>query len=224
MNWYKKAKFNALIIASAQEWWIGPNGSVIEADTDSNGGEATYGHEDRAIEEAQRIVKEAISEHPVFSDLVSVFGEMGNYEEYDPIASREYLNNWIDEAYSMGSITENQVDDIYGAISEATGLDREILDIAMGNAEDYAARDYALQHWKWIAVRGKNIEIFSLSPSDVEQLSEGLFEIYGSRVKDIYFDIHLKLGNKYLTNVPYQDIKNGNLAIHMRGNSALKYI
>jgi len=224
LNWYKKAQLNVRVAASAQEWWIGPNGDVVEADSDSNDGAGTYGHEDRAIEEAQRIVKNKMRQHPVFAEAADIiFGEMGNYEEYDPIASREYLNNWIDHAFNMGQITEEQVDDIYDAIEKETGVSEELLTIAMGSGEDYEARDYALKNWGWIAIRGTNIETHTLSPRDVAKLTKGIQDIWGDKADNLLFDIHVRSGDKYLTRVPFNDIRRGKLSIHMRNPSGLGY-
>jgi len=214
------ARLRKLITASAQEWWIGATGDIVEADNDSNDGAGTYGHEDRAIEEAQKYVRAAMEDHPVFSGATGIFGEEGNYDSYDPIGSREYLANWTDSAFNEGLITEEDVDNIYEAIVRETGVSMALLDIAVGSSEDFEARDYAMKEWKWIAVRGTDIEMQTL---DMDRLARGLYSIYLDKVDYLKFDINVRANKKYFTNVPYQDILDENLAIHGRDNSAFAY-
>jgi len=224
MNWYKVSQLNKVISQNVQEWWIGPTGKKIEADSDSLDGEGTYGHEDRVIEEAQKYVRSAMSGSSVFSDATSIFGEEGNYESYDPVASREYLSYWVNDALTEGIITENQADNIYDAIADETGVSKELVSIAVGSEDAQVARDYAMKNWHWIAVRGLNVEIQTLSSNDVDRLARGLYSIYGDDVDNLRFTIEVKANDRYLSNVPYEDILSGNLAIHSRKNSAFSYI
>jgi hypothetical protein len=211
MNWYKAAKLNLKIAQSDREYWIDQDGDLIEADGDE---EVRYNHEARAIEEAQSIVKRKLYDHPLFSDLVSViFGEEGDYDSYDPIGAREYMNNWIDSAYSMGELTEDQVNDIYGTITKETGVDEELLDIAMGNGVDGAARDYAIKNWKWIALRGRNLEMPDLSRRTLSRAIKGVYQAFGDKTETLHFNITERMSNNYYPNVPFYELERGPTAI-----------
>lgn len=216
MNWYQKVRLNIKTSRSTQEWWIDQAGRIVEADSyvrDENGN-LSYNHETRAVEEAQKIVKKEMLEDPIFSQAVPVvFGEMGNYKQFDPIASVENLNNWADERASEGELTQEQLFDIYKAISQATGLSEELIGIAFGQGGDYAARDYAIKNWKWIALRGKNLETYTLTDSDLNSIRKGLERAYGQTVDNLIFDISVRSNNTFYTEVPFSDIEKGLVAI-----------
>jgi hypothetical protein len=216
MNWYKKAQLNIKISQSAQEWWIDQSGRIIEADSEARDEDnhSTYDHNTRAIEEAQRIVKEKMLQHSVFSDAVDiVFGTMGNYDEFDPIASSENLNNWSDQMLQEGQLNQEQVDDVYGAISKAIGLSEELVTIAFGQGGGGHAKDYAVKNWKWIALRGNSLETYTLTTSDVSAIERGLEQAYGERVNYLMFDIAVRSNNTFYTGVSFDDIERGLMAI-----------
>jgi hypothetical protein len=211
MNWYKTAKLNIKIAQDTNEYWIDQSGNIIEAD----GGADSYNHEARAIEEAQSIVKRKLSSHPLFSDLAyTIFGEQGDYDSYDPIGAREYMWSWVDNALSNGDLTEEQGDDIYGTIVNQTGVDEELLGIAMGNARNYAARDYAIKNWKWIALRGINLEMPDLSRGSLSRSMKGIRQAFGDKAEVLNFNITERMRNNYYSEIPFYEMERGPMAIN----------
>lgn len=211
MNWYKTSKLNIKIAQRAKEYWIDDSGNILEA----NGEGYEYNHEARAIEEAQSIVKEKSSSHPVFSNLVnSIFGEKGNYDHYDPIGSREEMLNWADNAIIEGIITEEQGDDICGTIAKESGVDEELLDIALGHGGNYAARDYAIKNWNWMALRGVNLEMPNLSRHTLLSAIKGINKVFGEKAEVIKFNITERASNKYYPDVPFYEMKRGPMALY----------
>ena len=137
MSWYNQSKLAIKLAKLRGEWWI-IDGNASFADGDIG----DYNHEAVAIEYAQSQVKNAMITDPIFSEVASViFGEQGDYKSFDPIGSRVYLNDWADAINKDSKITDEKVDDIYDTIVKRTRIDRDLLDIAMGNMED--VRDYA---------------------------------------------------------------------------------
>lgn len=211
MNWYKTAKLNIKIAQEANEYWIDQSGNIIEADGDGH----QYNHEDRAIEEAQSIVRRKFSSHPLFSEMASViFGEQGDYGSFDPIGSREYMNNWIDNAVSNGDLTEDEGDDIYGTITNQTGVDEELFDIAVGNGRDGSARDYAIKNWKWIALRGINLEMPDLSRESLSRSIKGIRQAFGDKADVLNFNITERMRNNYYSEIPFFEMERGPMAIN----------
>jgi len=80
-----------------------------------------------------------------------------------------------------------------------------------------------MKHWGWIAVRGNHVETFTLTPRDIRNLADGLFEIYGAEANHLLFYIHSQANSQDFTNVPYEDILNSDLLIHKRNTSAYGY-
>ena len=208
MNWYKRAKATIKIAELQGEWWI-IDGKASFADGDVG----DYNHEAVAIEYAQSLVKDALQEDPILSDVLPIiFGEQGDYENFDPIASRTSLNDWADDMQKSGMLTEEEADDIYETIVIRTGIDHEILDIAFRNLED--ARDYAIKKWGWIRVAGNNVETNTLTATDTNNIADGLWDAHEELARSAVYDIYVYSNNRFYTDVPFEDIEKGPMAIN----------
>lgn len=212
MNWYAKHEKIVRIAELRGEWWI-IDGSADFADGDVG----DYNHDAIAIEHAQSIVRDAMEKDPVIAEAAYlIFGEQGDYDSYDPIATREALNNWSDDMLSQGKLTDEEVDDIYQTIVNRTGVDPEILRIAMGLVETGAARDYAIKFWKWKRVAGNAIETYTLTPADAKDIANGLWSAYGEEAENETYTIYVYSTKKFYTDVTFEDIEKGPMAINRR--------
>lgn len=189
MNWYKKAVRK---YAQYGEYWITQDGQTIYADGDVG----DYNHEAIVIEHAQSQLVDAMQGDPLLGELASlVFGDTGDYDGFDPVASREILNNWLDDVSRSGMISEEEEDDIYGAIANRTGIDETIVNIAFDAAQNDARR-YAIQNWGWKRVAGTNVETWTLTPKDMDVIADGLYDAYDESVETMNFTIYVYSTNQ----------------------------
>lgn len=210
MNWFEHYRMDMMKFAAVQgEWWI-VDGNAEYADGDIG----DYNHEARAIEMAQMIVRDEMLKDPVLSEAaVIIFGEAGDYDSWDPIATRTYLLDWSDGAMSEGKLTEDEADDIYVTIANRTGVDKLTLDVAMGgNMTD--AREFAMKTWGWKRLAGKEVEMWKMTPGDTRDLAKGIWSAYDDHSNRVKYEIYVHGNSTHYTEVPYEAIENGPMAIH----------
>jgi hypothetical protein len=210
MNWFERYKMDMRKFAAVRgEWWI-VDGRAQYADGDVG----DYNHEAMAIEAAQMILKDEMLKDPVLQQAANIiFGEQGNYDSWDPIATRSYLLDWADGAMSNGELTEDEADDIYAAIANRTGVDRETIDVAMGGDHE-DARNFAMKKWGWKRLAGKTVEMWTMTPGDTKDLAEGIWDAYDDEAELVRYEIYVHGNNTHYTEVPFEAIEKGPMAIH----------
>lgn len=140
------------------EYWIDNSGSNMYADGDIG----DRGHEAHVLDMIQH-------------EIIDKFGydkfDLGEYIDWDGFTSQ--LAKDKTEEYGMNP-DEVSEDEVVNKAFKDEGIDDEAIYIANGRGN---AREYAMKHWGWKAVRGHDIESWTLTPRDMQIIARGLESI-----------------------------------------------
>jgi len=207
MNWYKLIK----IAEVRGEYWIDDSGNALEAS-----GDGDFNHEAYVIDYAQ---------HHLGDD---------NYEEWKRSEAMEILEEKKKEL-------EDQKEDMEEAEQDTTQIEKEIYEIWEQSRDiDYYAyelllenmsleekelfniaemqgdpREFAIKNWGWKRLEGRHIETWTLTPRDLEVISNGLYDAYGDYDENSLdletFNINVYSTKMWYQNVSWQDINKKNI-------------
>lgn len=193
MNWYKRLKIAMIKLSVRGEFWI-MNGQAMGADGDIG----DYNHEGMAIESAQ----------------IEIMGEEGDWDEWKQNAAKEKFQ----EAMQLATTPEmqQQVQQKWNADNGDEFLMEELRERGVGNelyqiAEGFGdVRLLAIKLWGWKRLMGNNVETWTLTASDLQEIANGVWDAYQEEAETTQFNIEVKSNSTYYTNVPYDVISSGN--------------
>lgn len=181
------------------EYWIDDSGYAQYADGDI--GDAN--HEGIALE---RLVREVL-----FTLGVEINDELRSLD----------LSDYADEIYAK---LENDEDKADWEIDPETVVERIVKQRGMENVEDIFnvlhhkmdPRMFALKHWGWKRVKGNNIETWTLTNEDLQDILHGL-DSTGELDTDEFgleeFNIDVGSTQAFYKDVPLHVIEQGNLTL-----------
>jgi len=205
--WYRFA-----IIRTANEYWFHDR-EQNWADTDQNG----ISHEDLA---EQAIINYFIKHFPDTFERHEVVNSYVLNEE----ASRDY--DFIEFLKNKYNYTQEEaIDKAYGGNYVnwlITGDDEERTPEVQKYLE--AMRDprkFVIDNWGWIRVQGNYIQTYNLDQTHLDEIVNGLREIFGSH--DEEFDKHIQnkkfnldVDGLILKDVPFWEIKDGSVVKRLK--------
>ena len=186
------------------EYWIDESGYAMYADGDI--GDAN--HELLALE---RLLREVLSyfdidepeEINLDSALDTYFDQI--YQHMEPDLSDEQKELWKNDriAVIMDYLETKGMSYVKDAISAVYGKTDP--------------REYALKHWGWKRVHGNNIETWTLTPEDMQNIVRGLDdsgELDEGEEGDLEeLNIEVRSTGKFYQNVPLHVLETGNPAV-----------
>lgn len=101
---------------------------------------------------------------------------------------------------------QNEEDALMSVLREE-GITNEEYQIAEGIHPD--AREYGMKELGHKRLEGRNVETWSLTSSDMHDIAEGIFEVYGEDVEKATFNIYVFDQNKWFTDIPFTVIETG---------------
>lgn len=140
------------------EYWIDNTGSNMYADSDIG----DMGHEAHVINLVQH-------------EIIDKFGydkfDRGEYIDWDG-----FVNQLAKDKIKEYNLNSEEVDEgeVVKKAFKDEGIDDDTIYIANGNGD---AREYAMKHWGWKAVRGHDIESWTLTPRDMQIIASGIESI-----------------------------------------------
>ena len=195
MNWYKKAQ--------GGEWWFIDGQAVL---ADSNTGD--MGHEAYVLENVRHdIAEEMYYNHYDF--------EMNDWDE----TKKEIIRNLvktdvIPEKPLIKKYGEDYLEkipynaDIFDEIATGMGVDKLKLDVADNTVDP---RDYGMQVLGWKRVVGNHVQTQTLSPDDLKNIDNGLYDAYGNQgdgddMNKYKYTIEVMATRKLYSDIPYEVI------------------
>ena len=70
-------------------------------------------------------------------------------------------------------------------------------------------REYVTNNYGWKRLLGNEIETFTLTKSDLDDIADGLYDAYGDQVENESFNIEVRANQQYYLSVPWQVISDG---------------
>ena len=171
------------------EYWIHEDGSTTYADGDI--GDMT--HEGIVIEAVIREVMESfgIYNGSEFMDWDEIKKEILESLKADFTAEEREKYKFLTDHSSEGDEL------IVSKLTEMGDKDAmEKMSVIYGSID---AREYAMQHWNWKAVRDNNIDTWTLTPADMKTIAYGLGDIEQEMSDDAEFHISVYRQSKNFT-------------------------
>jgi hypothetical protein len=209
MNWFKLLK-----LALRGEFWI-TDGSVISADDF-----AETNHEGHAMQAALSSLLDHFNIFEEFfdpNDFVKTVAPIILEDMEDQDITNILTTNGIDKK-DIKDILSNRIhffhflddDDIVNFYLEQNPNIQYLYEIAMGHGD---ARLYGMKELGWKRLESNNVETFTITPSDMDQIADGLYEAYNEEAKTSKFNIYVFSTTKWYTNVPFDVIASKNLGL-----------
>jgi hypothetical protein len=142
------------------EYWIDNTGSNMYADGDIG----DVGHEAHVIN---------IIQHEIIDKFGYYKFDRGDYIDWDGFIN-QLAKDKIKEDSLNPDDDEFDEDEVVEKAFEDEGIDNETIHIAYGHGD---AREYAMKHWGWKALRGHNVESWTLTPRDMQIIARGIASI-----------------------------------------------
>lgn len=145
----------------------------------------------------------------LLSDLVEeVNSETGlrlnpDYMDWDTLYKE------IAEYLETQETPENPEKEVGAFILETIGFDEAKYNVVIDAVDP---RDYGLEHLGWKRVKGNEIQTWTLTPDDIREIGDGLYDAYGEEVESETFNLEVYSTGKYYTEVPWEIINSGNIA------------
>lgn len=204
-NWYVYLK----LIKSEYlgEYWI-DSGSAIFAD----GNVGDMNHEGYVIQHAQSLLCESDDWESGKQELAE---EIWGLVENNPVLLEAAISYGISE-----KTCEEDAEQIiceFGEKSGAMNPEKWLLfTVANDNYShpNMDLRDFAMKNWGWKAVRGRNVQTWFLTSSDLSSISDGLNEILGyeEEAEKQLFNLEIRSNGKYFSDIPLEIIETKNPA------------
>ena len=167
------------------EWWI-IDGSAIYAD----GNIGDMNHEGYVIDHIRSKYGCVDMEWREYKKSLAI---EKFEEEFGETPTEEYIDD-----------NQQQMDDLMLKKLNEMGMTNEEYVIAEENGD---ARKYGLEKLGWKRVARNNIETFTLTVEDLQEISNGLYDAYGDEIKDsTKFNIEVISTRAFYTDVPYSII------------------
>jgi hypothetical protein len=167
MNWYKLAKMK---FAQHGEWWI-QDGTAMFADGDIS----DQNHEAYVIDMLMQNLAELFN--------IS-YNEMMDWDTLGQAIIKEILDSTSEEERPQ---LEIQAEDnpegfiLQQLLSDGVENAQDMMDMIRGAGD---ARDYAMEHWGWKRLDDLNVETWNLTPSDMDDISRGIWDAYQDEIND----------------------------------------
>jgi len=185
MKWAKLSIFNKQLFKLAAfrgEWWIA-DGRAEFADGDIG----DKNHEAVVIETVQRQWAD---------DEFSMY-EMVDWEGFE--------NSLFEEAVDEKGLNREEIHDpepfVYEALKQRGMSDEEIL-VARGQGTRIDIRGYAMKTWGWKSVHGNYITSWTLTPKDLKEIADGLWDAETETSEEELFTLESQTTHKTFTEVP----------------------
>lgn len=155
------------------EYWIDNDGNEIFCDGDS--GVDVPNHSMVVVSHCAHLLIDAlVNEGSEFSYQVASVIEGIIYEDViDCVMLRCTISDSVDEWVEMGLLTEDRACNVYEHIRNITGIDDEIVIIAVGKHDD--PREYGIKIG-WIRVVGNNINVQKLTCGVADRIQDFVSE------------------------------------------------
>lgn len=159
------------------EFWIDDDGNEIFCDGDS--AVDVPNHSMVIVNHCAHLLIDALmNEGSDFSyQVASIIEEIVTEDVIDCVMLRCAISDSIDEWVQMGLLTEDQACNVYEHIRNITGIDDEIVTIAVGQHDD--PRVYGTKIG-WIRVIGNNFNVHKLTCGVAERIQDFVSE-HGKR-------------------------------------------
>lgn len=206
MNWYKLFK---LSMALRGEWWIDQTGSAQFADGDVG----DINHEAHVIQAVQSEFADDAFTNMEYIDWEgfcnSLYEDWINQVSRDPSIAAKYvqLQGTMSTPAVRAEIEQNSdPSQIIHDLLLQRSMTEEEIQIANGQGDP---RSYAMRKWGWKRVEGNNVETWTLSNKDLQNISRGLGDALESNgdydegtMEQELFNIFVFANNKWYNDVP----------------------
>lgn len=188
------------------EWWILPEGEVLYAD----GEIGDVDHVSLVLERAATEVLDALEAMPgewaehtwkVLSESYERFG-------LDIAVLSRLIRDRCDEGIATGQLPPEASPDPLGYLIEQ-GVPEVSLELLTSTTAD--ERRLAMKHWGWIRLRGSCVTLWGLSKAKLDQLAEGLYEVFDEAVYKAEFCLEDAQTNIVYALVPWAAIDGGDV-------------
>lgn len=219
LGWNKNFKHAMTLNENSEfrgEYWI-QDGHLQFADS-----AVDMGHEAYAIQQAGY---ELLSDLDIMKDepyLPDMDDEI--YEKLEP-----HLPENIKEHYNNNDISMPELLIWYGVniLKKQESDFKELVLTAYDISSGMDPRTYAMKRYNWKALRGTEVNTWTLTPQDLNSIANGIYEAYESELKNYdqthkdidehghtgpYFSIEVFSRKDYYSEVPYSLIDSGNIS------------
>lgn len=189
MNWYKKAQMSG---ETSGEFWI-TDGQALDASENGD-----YNHESYVIER----VSAEVGEH------FNLYSDMPDWSEIESAALKEILDSSDEQSRpQIQQKFEDDPDTVIIDYLKNAGVENayDLVEIAHGGGD---ARNYAIVRWGWKRLEGNNIETWTITPGDMQDIANGLWDAYQEGALKSTFNINVYANRKWYSDVPYEVIEN----------------
>lgn len=124
-------------------------------------------------------------------------GDIGDYN-HEMVAVEAILSNYDIEDYD--EFDRMSLDELV-----ERGMGQEEIDAVDFNGRG-DARAYAIKHFGWKRLLGREIETYTLTESDLDDIANGLYDAYGDDVINTTFNIEIQSSKRYYVAVPWEII------------------
>lgn len=201
MVWYK---FSKLFIKLANEYWFHDN-EVDYADGD-------VGNRNHEMIAESYLVHETIPVPYFMEDQEDISVRdfdfaYENDEDFKDFLREKYDPDvWWDHAYGENYLLWL----LTGQIDQPSPVLNELLNAVKD------PRKYMVDKKGWIRVRADNIETYNLDQAHLNQIVNGLRDVYGDEVENMKFNFEITSTGKYFEDVPFHEIESGKIRNRMK--------
>jgi len=181
------------------EFWLHDNSAQF-----ADGDIGDYNHEAYVIESVQR------------EYAPDEFGD-GEYVDWDGAKAQiveDYIESMDNEQETAEALARQKADpdEFTWEALRGLGMTNEQIEIAEGAGD---AREYAMKEWGWKRLQGNNVETWTLTKGDMDEIAEGLYDAYNDAVlsKDARFNIYVYKTGRWYTDLTYAQISSGSIGL-----------
>jgi hypothetical protein len=187
------------------EWWI-IDGTPVFADVDVND-----------------MSHEAIVIQRISSEILDVLGIQLEMEEVGPLSETYYQEKIKETIFQedISELSEQEQKEWLKNFDAEEEIKKYIKkhDIEIEDLEDKLnvafgwvdARDYGVKKLGWKRIKGNNIQTWTLTESDLDDIASAYYEIANEEVENETFNIEVSSSGKFYKNVPWSVIDSKNV-------------
>lgn len=168
------------------------------------GGEAIGADGDVGDVNHSQIVMQNIAQELAEDFVSETEWDFDTYDDIDPDSLLSAIQDYLEE-----NDLESDRAGINSFVLETLAFDKEKYKVLCDETDP---RDYGLEHLGWQRVKGNSIQTWTLTPSDLKNIGNGLWGAYAEEVEEMSFDIEVSSSGKFYTNVPWSVLETDNLS------------